>query len=494
MTVFDVVVLGSGISGLSTAALLARYGFSVAVLEQHNRIGGYLHCFSRFGHIYDTGAHYTGYMQPGQPFRKFLEFIDCYHEDVFQPMTDGAYDRFDFPSFSFEFKHGYEPTIESLLKVFPDEEAAIRKYFVLVQDAANASPFFSFENYDFTKFQHYSQFTVEAILKDLTSNKRLISALSAYCLLHGSGPETSPFVHHAVATDSLIKGATGFKQGGQRLADIFQNKIQSQGGKCFLKEKAHSIEDDSQGVFSVKTQNRSFEAKWVVSTLHPRKLLEICKSQSLTPAFQSRIQRQNETTGVLGVYANARGPNPFRAWTNYYCFNSDTPFSKESAQQVDSSIFISCPKKEDSVGDYPFTFHAPAPYEWFSEWQDSRTMRRGEGYLKLKRELAQKVLDRVGEYHPRTRELITEFDVSTSLSNAHYNNSHQGSSFGIDQSLNTIGIRSLGPRTPVRNLLIAGQNTLCSGLFPSALSSLRACSQIVGTKRLFSDLSQEGLS
>jgi NAD(P)-binding Rossmann-like domain len=45
---YDVVVIGSGIGGLSTAALLsAAYGKSVCVLESHTIAGGAAHAFTR---------------------------------------------------------------------------------------------------------------------------------------------------------------------------------------------------------------------------------------------------------------------------------------------------------------------------------------------------------------------------------------------------------------------------------------------------------------
>ncbi|MCK5479303.1 MAG: NAD(P)-binding protein, partial [Methylococcales bacterium] len=44
---YDVIVIGSGIGGLTAAGLLAKSGKSVLVLETHDRPGGYAHGFKR---------------------------------------------------------------------------------------------------------------------------------------------------------------------------------------------------------------------------------------------------------------------------------------------------------------------------------------------------------------------------------------------------------------------------------------------------------------
>ena len=61
---FDVVVIGSGIGGLSAAALLAKYGLDVCCVESHEHAGGAAHEWKRQGFTFESGPSlYTGLSQ-----------------------------------------------------------------------------------------------------------------------------------------------------------------------------------------------------------------------------------------------------------------------------------------------------------------------------------------------------------------------------------------------------------------------------------------------
>ena len=57
---FDVIVIGSGMGGMTTAAALSRFEHRVLLLEQAETIGGLTHSFSRDGFSWDVGLHYCG--------------------------------------------------------------------------------------------------------------------------------------------------------------------------------------------------------------------------------------------------------------------------------------------------------------------------------------------------------------------------------------------------------------------------------------------------
>ena len=77
MTKTEVIVIGSGIGGLSAAALLARYGFDVTVCESHTIPGGAAHAFERGGYCFDSGPSlYSGLSAPSpNPLQQVLEAI-----------------------------------------------------------------------------------------------------------------------------------------------------------------------------------------------------------------------------------------------------------------------------------------------------------------------------------------------------------------------------------------------------------------------------------
>lgn len=82
-----VVVIGGGIGGLTTAALLAKAGLSVTVLEAHIYPGGCAGTFYHQGYRFDAGATLAGGFYPGGPMHKLAETLAL---GAFERETDSS--------------------------------------------------------------------------------------------------------------------------------------------------------------------------------------------------------------------------------------------------------------------------------------------------------------------------------------------------------------------------------------------------------------------
>jgi len=144
-TDLDVIVIGSGISGLYLAASLARVGKKVLVLEQHYVAGGCTHVFEDKGWEFDTGLHYVG---RGSKYGKLLELMSTGKDkaDLVQlgSKANGyCYDEIyvaDRPPHYY--RRGQDVHIRDLVKRFPKYEKEITKYYELcVKVNASADPY-----------------------------------------------------------------------------------------------------------------------------------------------------------------------------------------------------------------------------------------------------------------------------------------------------------------------------------------------------------------
>lgn len=492
---FDVVLIGSGISSLVAAALISKTGKSVCILEQHHKVGGYMHNFRRFGHGFDTGSHYIGALGPDQPFRILLQYCGVFKEELFVPLQPEAYDVFRFPSFEVKFPVGYAETLATLTKEFPSEEFALHSFFKEIKKATEAFPTYTFEpDIDEAALLPLFSRSLYSVVDKLTTNPKLRAVLLGHCTLHGVAPQDVSFGLHSLMLDSMINGPYGFSRGGDGLADSFTQVIKSQGGEILTKCRVTGFEIKDHNITQVKTESgESVSGDWVIAGIHPLQVFDWVGWENFKPAFRDRMSRMKESCGFFGVSTEAQVSKKFSARQNYYFFDDENPDTFLSDRELSNRIgpvFISSADRNFLSGDEmaPVNILSRGPIEWFKSWQTNKYGKRDVAYTEFKKQRATQVMESVLK---QGSDLFTGWGksaTSTPLTNLHFNGTKDGAPYGIYHSMDWTGMKALGPRTAIRNLLLTGQNTLFPGLLGASVSGLRTAGHLLGIKPLIREL------
>ncbi|MEL6408108.1 MAG: FAD-dependent oxidoreductase [Chloroflexota bacterium] len=81
-----VIVVGAGVGGLTTAAVLANDGYDVTVLEAQTYPGGSASTFFHQGYRFESGATVAGGFQPNGPHHVLAEMLDIdWHVHLHDP-------------------------------------------------------------------------------------------------------------------------------------------------------------------------------------------------------------------------------------------------------------------------------------------------------------------------------------------------------------------------------------------------------------------------
>ena len=123
---WDVIIVGSGMGGMSCGAALAKSGKRVLLLEKHYVPGGFTHMFARKGWHWDAGVHAIGEMQEGDIPRGILDWLT--DGQIEMVSLGNPYDRFAFPEgFTVAFPDSKAAFVAELERLFPEQREALAR-------------------------------------------------------------------------------------------------------------------------------------------------------------------------------------------------------------------------------------------------------------------------------------------------------------------------------------------------------------------------------
>ncbi|WP_397377046.1 phytoene desaturase family protein [Pseudomonas sp.] len=505
---YDVIIIGSGIGGLTTAALLAKLGKRVCVLEQHYTAGGYTHSYEREGYEWDVGVHYIGEVH--KPWSTIRRVFDVISDGQLQwaPM-DAHYDRIVIGEQTYDYVAGREEFKVEMRRHFPDEGVVLDRYVDLLSEVSAKVPrFFAGQALPRSVGVLYSKLrrlwlpdyffkTTREVLEGLTSNQQLIGVLTAQWGDYGLPPAEAAFVMHAMVAKHYITGGNYPVGGASKMAETIIPVIEAAGGHIFTYAGVDKVLVENGRAVGVRLQKDAVEirAPQIVSCagLVPTYTRLLEPQVAERHGLLTQLPKARLSAATLCLYAGFKGSAAELKLpkTNYWVYpthDHDHNVSSFMAGQNAAMplIYISFPSAKDPAWDaqYPnkatVEIVAPTQPEWFAKWKGTTWGKRGADYDAFKAELTAQLLETLYQHQPQLRGALDFCELGTPLSTEWFQWNEQGEIYGIDHTVERFEQHWIHTQTPIKGLYLTGADTVTAGVGGALMAGVLTASRLLG--------------
>ena len=407
---YDVIVIGSGLAGLTSANALARSGHRVLLLEQHYKLGGMATWFKRpGGHIFDVSLH-------GFPVGMVKSCRRYWTREIADSIVQLKHVRFDNPMFSLTTRYNREDFTRLLTEKFGVSQEQVTAFF----EAARGMNFYDEQQLTVGEF-------FEQYFPGRGDIVRLLMEPITYA--NGSTLEDPAITYGIVFSNFMSKGVFTFEGGTDRLIQLMHEDLIRSGVDVRIRADVEQIHVEQGQVKGVTVNGRFIATRAVVSNANIKTtILKLTGRENFTPEYVAEAEKIRLNNSSTQVYMALKPDERVDEATGDLLFSSTAP-----AFQTDLLL-------SRDVTSRTFSFYYPrtrpegrprclivsstnARYEDWGQLSD-------EDYQASKEDLIETTLESLDRYVPGVRQKIDHVEAATPRTFRHYTRHAQGASFG----------------------------------------------------------------
>ncbi len=490
MKKFDVLIIGTGMGGLVCGNILSKEGYTVCMVEKNKQLGGCLQIYVRNRVIFDSGVHYIGGLEKGQNLYQIFQWLEIMDKLRLEKMDPG-FDRILVGDDKKEYPvmQGYDAFEEVMIKEFPEEATAIRKYTKTIREICDRFPLYRLRpDGDAEGKQDAMGVSAKKFIDSITNNTTLREVLAGNNMLYAGTGESTPLYIHALTVNSYIESAWRCLDGGSRIAKLLAQNISNAGGQIIRNREVKKLVIENGLVTgALLSDGSTIQADYFVSNTTPVNTYRMTESNLIRPVTRKRLESMQTTVSsfILNiVFKKNRFPYLKH---NYYYHQPGSVWEMEQYNEKNWPLgyAIYCApgaKNEYAAG---MTIFAYMRYDEVRPWAASfntvsHKQDRGGSYEAFKIKKTEQLLDRVEERFPDLRNSILHSYTSTPLSFRDYIGNEDGNLYGAVKDYQNPIATLISPKTRIPNLYLTGQWLNLHGVLGTAISGLITAMALTG--------------
>lgn len=406
---YDVVVIGSGLAGLTSANILARAGHSVLLLEHHYQLGGMATWFKRKGgHIFDISLH-------GFPIGMIKSCRKYWTKEIADSIVQLKGIRFENPQFSLRTSFDREDFTNKLIHQFGISPETVTRFF----DTARGMNF----------YDDQSKTTRELFEEFFPGRSDVVRMLmEPITYANGSTLDDPAITYGIVFSNFMSKGVYTFQGGTDALVNKMKAEMLANGVDLRIRTLVEKIEvTPDRKVAAVHVNGRRIRCRAVISNSNIKStILRLVGEEHFDPHYVEEARAVRLNNSSCQVYMGMKPGVGFDNCGDLLFHSEHSGFDVQAmlSKQVSSRTFsFYYPETRPGSDRWLIVSSTNANYR---DWVDIPE----EQYEADKRELIEGTLNCVEQYVPNIREKLDYVEASTPRTFQHYTLHQQGASFG----------------------------------------------------------------
>lgn len=447
--VYDVVIIGSGLSGLAAGIRLALFDKKVLIVEKHTEIGGLNSFYRRKNRTFDVGLHaMTNFTPKGvrsSPLGKLLKQLRFRHDDF--RLCQQNMSEIRFPEKSLRFTNEFEFFVQEIAEQFPAQIDGFRKLLQRI------------EEFDELALEGHSWISARKVLESYLTDPVLMDMLLCPLMYYGNAREGDmDFYQFVIMFKSIFMEGFAKPVGGMHyILNLLLSKYKHLGGEIRLGAEVESINVEAGLVRSVTLSGgEKVESRKIISSVGYVETLRLCE----TPLQEEPEVGRMSFMELLFVLDRQPRELGYDKSIVFYCTGPSFKYGVPDQLTDVTSGVLCCPNN----------FDYPEPQEGMLRLTNQASYELWDAmprkdYIAAKKERRAMAVEEALKFFPDFRENVVFLDAFTPKTIYKYTGHINGAVYGSPDKIKD-------GRTPVQNLFICGTDQGFLGIIGATLSGI----------------------